>query len=245
MSLFHPVNLVCPHCKALITMEAVGSVNADRRPDLRQAILDDKFQDTTCGACGESFRLQPEFNFFDAGRRQWIAAMQAPRVTQYLTIEDEVTELFATSYGARAPAAARAVGDTLDVRLTFGWPALREKLILREHGLDDRVVELMKLDLMRLLPEASMEVGTELRLLRVADDVLPFLWIDTATEAPREEVVLPRAAYDTFAANLAPWEPILARLTDGPFVDMQKLYLGLGRGAARPPEPAAGDIAAE
>ncbi len=244
MSLFHPVNLVCPNCQALITMDAVGSVNADRRPDLRQAILDDKFQDTTCGACGESFRLQPEFNFFDAGRRQWIAAMQAPRVTQYLTIEDEVSELFASSYGGRAPAAARVVGETLDVRLTFGWPALREKLILREHGLDDRIIELIKLDLLRNLPEAPLDLGTEMRLLRVADDVLPFLWIESATEAPVEEVVLPRAAYDTFAANLAPWEPVLAQLTDGPFVDMQKLFLGQGRGAPRPLEPATGDIAA-
>ena len=34
MSLFHPVNLVCPACGAVIVMQAVGSVNADRRPDL-------------------------------------------------------------------------------------------------------------------------------------------------------------------------------------------------------------------
>jgi hypothetical protein len=245
MSLFHPVNLVCPACKTLITMDAVGSVNADRRPDLRQSILDNRFQDVTCGACGTSFRLQPEFNYLDVGRGQWIAAMPAPHMPRHLDIEDEVTALFATSYGDRAPKAARDVGEALSVRLTFGWPALREKLILREHGLDDRVIEVMKVDLMRRLPSAPFRSGTELRLLRVAGEHLPFVWVDSATEQPGQQVVLPRAAHDGIAGNLAPWQGVIDRLTDGPFVDMQKLYMGPGRGAAPPPEPDAGTLAAE
>lgn len=245
MSLFHPVNLVCPSCKALITMEAVGSVNADRRPDLRQSILDNAFQDVTCGACSATFRLQPEFNYLDVGRGQWIAAMPGAQMPRYLAVEDEVTDLFAGSYGDRAPQAARVVGTTLAVRLTFGWPALREKLVLRDHGLDDRVIEVMKLDLLRRLPSAPLAPGTEMRLLRVTDDVLPFVWIDTATEESGQEVILPRAAHDEIAGNLAPWQSVIDRLCDGPFVDMQKLYMGLGRGVPRPPEPDLGALAAE
>lgn len=245
MSLFHPVNLVCPSCQALITMEAVGSVNADRRPDLRQTILDNRFQDVTCQACNETFRLQPEFNYLDVGRGQWIAAMPAAQMPRYLEVEDEVTALFAASYGTAAPQAARVVGDALTVRLTFGWPALREKLVLRDHGLDDRVIEVMKLDLLRRLPSAPLAPGTEMRLLRVAEDVLPFVWIDSATEEPGQEVILPRAAHDEIAANLSPWQVVIDRLTDGPFVDMQKLYMGLGRGVPRPAAPAPGALAAE
>ena len=80
-------------------MAAVGSVNADRRPDLRQDILEDRFQDAACAACNKSFRLQPQFNYLDAGRGQWIAAMPANLLRDHLLLEDEARELFATSYG--------------------------------------------------------------------------------------------------------------------------------------------------
>ena len=39
------------------------------------------------------------------------------------------------------------------------------------------------------------------------------------------------ALYDEIAANQPGWAKIRARLTDGPFVDMQKLYMGEGRAA--------------
>ena len=66
MSLFRPVNLVCPNCKELIVMQAVGSVNADRRPDFRDAILADEFQDVTCESCQHEFRLQLLHALLDA-----------------------------------------------------------------------------------------------------------------------------------------------------------------------------------
>ena len=239
MSLFRPVNLICPSCGTLIVMEAVGSVNADRRPDLRDAILEDRFQDVTCGSCGKSFRLQPEFNYLDVGRGQWIAGMPAARMPQHLEVEDEVSAAFAQFYGAGAPQAAREVGAGLTVRLTFGWPAIREKLLLAGAGLDDAVVEMMKLDLLRRLPSAPLGPGTELRLVRATDDLLALVWIDTATEKGQGEIVLPRAAYDEMLEGVEAWAGVRAQLTDGPFVDIQKLYMGLGRGAAPPPAPVA------
>ena len=234
MSLFRPVNLVCPSCGTLIVMEAVGSVNADRRPDLRNAIMEDRFQDVTCTACGKEFRLQPEFNYLDVGRGQWIAGMPAARLTSWVAVEDEVMDAFNQSYGPEAPLAAREVAEGLAVRLAFGWPAIREKLLLVEAGLDDAVIEMMKLDLMRRLPSAPLGLDTEMRLVRATDDLLAFTWIATAAEAGHGEVVLPRAAYDEFVAGAAAWSGIRARLTDGPWVDMQKLYMGEGRAAPAP-----------
>lgn len=229
MSLFQPINLTCPNCGDLITMEAVGSVNADRRPDFRDAIMEDSFQDVTCGGCGQSFRLQPDFNYLDAGRGQWIAGMPANRMPEYLLAEDEVGNLFEQSYGGKAPAAARAVGDGLDVRLTFGWPAIREKLLAREHGLDDVVLEMAKLDMLRRMPSAPLGPGTELRLIDADDDWLSFVWLDTATEEGGDEITVARQLYDDIADDPDGWSPIRARLTDGAFVDIQKLYMGDGR----------------
>ena len=233
MSLFHPINLVCPSCQTLITMAAVGSVNADRRPDLRTDIMEDRFQDVTCGSCGSRFRLPPEFNLVDVGRGQWIASLPAARMPDYLAIEDEVSELFATSYGARAPLAAQAVGDGLAVRLTFGWPAIREKLLVAEHGFDDVLIEVMKLEFLRRTPSAPLSPGIELRFARMIDDMMVFAWIETSTEAAKTSFAVARTGYDAIAANAGAWAATRARLLDGPFVDMQKLYMGSGRQVPR------------
>ncbi len=231
MSLFEPVNLICPGCGELITMDAVGSINADRRPDFRDDIMNDEFQEVTCGACDKSFRLQPDFSYLDVGRGQWIAVMPAARMPDYLAVEDEVGALFDQCYGARAPAAARSVGDDLEVRLTFGWPAIREKLLAREHDLDDVVLEMLKLDMLRRMPSAPLGPGTELRLFEVAQDRLSFVWIDTATEEADGEVAVDRQLYNDIAGAPDAWAPIRAQLTNGAFVDMQKLYMGEGRAA--------------
>lgn len=231
MSLFAPLNIVCPECETLITMDAVGSVNADRRPDFRDDILHDSFQDVSCGNCGHALRLQPNFNYLDAGRGQWIAGLPANQVSQYLEVEDGVSLLFDQCYGSKAPKAARDVGDGLDVRLTFGWPAIREKILAREHGLDDVVLEMLKLDLLRRMPEAPLAEGMELRMTGVTEDRLSFAWMETASEAIEQEVSVDRVLYDDIAANRDEWSKISARLTDGPFVDIQKIYLEEPRAA--------------
>lgn len=225
MSLFQPVNLVCPNCSALITMDAVGSVNADRRPDLRASIMDNDFQDVSCRECEHSLRLQPNFNFLDVGRGQWVASMPASFIGRFGEIEGEVQTLFDQSYGKRAPEAAQSVGDGLSVRLTFGWPALREKLYIREAGLDDITLEMCKLDLMKRLPEVLLGGGIELRLLSVSGDHLEFAWIHAATEEVKGQFTANRMLYDAIADAPDAWAKVAEQIGNGAFTDIQKLYL--------------------
>ena len=231
MSLFHPVNLICPACEGAVTMMAVGSVNADRRPDFRDSILDDSFQDVTCGTCDESFRLQPQFNYLDAGRGQWIAAMPAGRLRAHLEVEDEISVLFADSYGPKAPQAAQSVAEGLEVRVTFGWPAVREKLLIRANDLNDIILEMMKMHILRSVPSAPIEEGVELRCVQVGEDAMTFVWLETFTEKPIQEISGPRAVYDAIAANPEGWAKTREKLENGAFVDMQKLYMVEGRPA--------------
>ena len=234
MSLFQPVNLVCPKCEAPVIMMAVGSVNADRRPDLREDILKDRFQDIECGACQDRFRLQPQFNYLDVGRGQWIAAMPADRMRDHLQVEDDAALLFAESYGDKAPQAAQQGGQDLTMRGTFGWPAVREKLLIREHDLDDVIIELMKLHILRSVPAVPLAVGVELRLVGTDGDTdaYVFCWLQTASEKPIEDLNVPVALYGAILANPTAWQAMRARLENGAFVDMQKLYMGEGRKSA-------------
>jgi len=213
-------------------MDAVGSVNADRRPDYRDDILNDRFQDVTCENCKATFRLQPKFNYLDAGRRQWIAAFPSAQLLDWDIAEGEVAALFEVSYGKKAPQAAQDVGADLDVRLTFGWPAVREKILAREYDLDDAVLEILKLDLIRRTDSAPIGTGIEVRLVGASDDLLTMVWLDGPTEKPLQELHVPMEHYKAIADNMEPWQKIRARIEDSVFVDIQKLYMGEGSRAA-------------
>jgi hypothetical protein len=232
MSLFVSSNVTCPHCAKTVTMDAVGSVNADRRPDLREAILDDSFQQITCTHCGVGFRLEPEFNYLDVRRGQWIAAMPSRRLGDFREVETQTLDSFAIAYGASAPLQAQAVGDGLVPRLTFGWPAMREKLLIRDRDLDDTTVEIVKLELLRRLDEAPLSGDVELRLRDVQGDEMRFVWVNMNDEEVVEDVTVSRRIYDTIAGGIEQWAVTRDRLSEGPFVDSKRLFIGLE------PEPA-------
>ena len=229
MSLFRSTNVSCPNCGETVNMEGVGSINADRRPDYRDAILQSKFQDETCPHCKASFRLAPEFNYLDVGRSQWIASMPANRLRDWIEVEDVVKESFAISYGVKSPQAARDIGGDLVVRLTFGWPALREKILANDRGIDDAVLEMLKLEMIRRIPSAPFGEGIELRLVGATEEALNFVWIDSGSEDVLETLQVQRTLLDAILENEEGWKPIREQLTDGPFVDMQKLFMGQGR----------------
>ncbi len=114
MSLFNQATVTCPHCAAQFDVAVVASINADRRPDLRQAILDGTFQAQTCDACGTVFRLPPNVSYVDVERGQWIMAYPADELENWAVLETHATEIFDAAYGPAAPAAAREIGAGLD-----------------------------------------------------------------------------------------------------------------------------------
>lgn len=233
MSLFRETMITCPACKERFNFDESDSVNGDRRPDLRDAIIDGSFQVVPCPSCSETIRMEPQFNYLDMGNSLWIAAFPARMMPDFLELEDTATEVFDDAYGANAVPMARTIGESLDVRLIFGWPAIREKLVLRLAGLDDVVVEMLKLDLLRRLPEAALGAGIELRVLGVDDEALNFGFMTIDSEEVKQEFAARRELYDAIANNPDGWAPVRAQLTEGPFVDIQKLYLGQGRAAAQ------------
>lgn len=232
MSLFEMTSITCPSCGTTTDFQAAGSVNADRRPDLREEILANTFQTVACPTCREAMRLEPVVNYLDVENGLWIAAYPPRQIADYLDREDEVQALFDQSYGPDASQSAQEVGALLRPRLIFGWPALREKLVLQMNGLDDVSVEMLKLDLLRRLPQAPLRPGVELRLIDVTDDALGFVWVETASEVVLQTFSAQRLLLDHIMGDTEGWNDIRQSLTGGMFVDMQKLYLGEGRDAA-------------
>ncbi len=223
MSIFRTETVTCPSCGKDIDFEVVHSVNADRRPDLRDAIFDGSFQQQPCSNCQAPFRLQPEMTYVDIGRGQWISVQPLSSLGKWQDLEDSARTGFDLAYGAQASPAAKSVGEDLRPRLAFGWTALREKLLANEHGLDDVVLELLKIAILRGLQGMPIADNNELRLIEVSDDILTLGWIFPETEAALETMEVPRGLYDDIAADPESWEAVATQLSDGAYVDMQKL----------------------
>lgn len=227
MSLFTPSTLNCPHCGQSVDVEICASVNADRRPDLRAAILDESFQATTCPHCRMGFRLEPQMNYLDIGRGQWVAAFPRQKIDNWPAIEADVQSSFDRAYGQAAGPAEREVGGDLQARLVFGWRALREKLVARELGIDDVQLELCKLALMRGMDDPPLPLGCLLRLSGTDDDTgeLQFQVLGRKDEV-LEELSVPRDLLDDIANAPDDWAQLRGQIDAGRFVDMQRLTRG-------------------
>src|SRR5581483_8553084 len=137
MSVFHQAIVKCSNCGTENGVEVSASVNADRRPDLRTAILDGSFQAVPCASCGTTLRLPPHLTYLDMGRGQWIVVDAFAALPNWKASETEAQGAYDLAFGADAPEAAREIGEGLSPRLVFGFPALCEKLIVGDLGLDD------------------------------------------------------------------------------------------------------------
>jgi hypothetical protein len=225
MSIFRTANLACPACGQAVEFQVSFSVNADRRPDFRDAILDGSFQRGTCEACGKSFRMEPELTYFDLGRHQWILVRPVEAVAEWESLELQARGLFDAAYGEGASQFAQDIGRTLQVRVTFGWPALCEKILCAGHGLDDVTLELTKTALIRGLDGPPLADTVELRLTGVDGGTLKLAWVDAAEERVIERLDVPRALYDEIAADEPSWRALRAALSAGPYVDLNRLFV--------------------
>lgn len=231
MSLFATANVPCPACGSQVAFDLVHSVNAVGRPDLRQAILKGTFQSQACPNCRKTFRMDPRFTYIDVGRNQWIAAFPNAELDQWRTREEEVQHLFDRAFGRAAPPLARDIGATMRPRLVFGWSALWEKLAIDEHQLEDVQVELLKVGLLRSLPESPLSFATELRFLEVPATnpaELSFAWVNSTNADFVQGVSVPRALYDDVTQRAEEWKSLRAEFTNALFLDMNRLIVPAG-----------------
>ncbi len=226
MSIFHTAGAKCANCGTLAEVQRTASVNADRRPDLRAAVLDGSFQAIKCGKCGTEMRLPPHLTYLDLGHNQWIAAEPSSLLDQWPEAEAETRKAYDLAFGEEATPAARAIGETLKPRLVFGWPALREKLIADDLGLDDVTLELLKMAVMREVNEPPLGDQSELRLFGGDAGNLQFAWIDTRSEQHIVELDIPREIYDDVAGDAEAWAPARAQFEGKLLVDLRRLTTG-------------------
>jgi hypothetical protein len=226
MSRFQIEKVNCPACGKPVDFPVNYSVNADRRPDFRDAILDGSFQREACPHCEAQFRLEPEITYLDVGRRQWILVQPVSKLDLWTDLELYARVCFEAAYGGGAAEMAQEIGRGLLPRVTFGWAALREKVLCGEEQLDDVAVELLKTAMLRSLDDAPLGDDVELRLIAVAGDDLVMAWLRAAEDQPLEFITVPRSLYSEIAADKSGgWKGLRDELSSGPFVDIHRLLV--------------------
>jgi hypothetical protein len=175
MSIFEQRTLTCPHCAAQAEHTVAVSVNGGHAPQYRQQILEGSFQVITCATCGEKAEADGSFIYIDLRAKQWIGCFPRAREPAWRSYENEPLDSWRRSMIDHAPSNVRRRSDGFHVRAVFGLPALREKLLCFVHDIDDRVLEALKLDLMRGHPALVMHPDARPLLGDVGDASLVLL----------------------------------------------------------------------
>ena len=222
MSIFRTYEIPCPQCGGVVAFDLVHSINADRMPAYRDEILAGEFQMRTCSECEHEFRIEPEFNYVDLGRKLWVAAWPERELPQWVSKAEQTSQLFAGSFGSEAPPAARDLAEGVSVRMTFGWAALVEKIIANELGVDDTTLEVVKATLMRHSKRLPA-MGSQLRLMGEEDGELVFGWFSHGNEEMSTALRIHRGIVDEVEADPEPFAAVREAVGPEPFVDLQRM----------------------
>jgi hypothetical protein len=225
MSIFRTVELPCPACQTPVEFELVHSVSADRRADLRVAILEGTFQRQTCPACQTTFRVDPEFTYMDIGRGQYIGVWPVSRRGDWRSCAAKTDAVFAQTLGEGATAEAQSLGRKLAPRVVFGWPALAEKILAREAGIDDRTLEVAKMAVLRTRDDVPLPGEHEFRLVGELDGDPVLAWVRTDSERRHDAVRMPRALIGEIEAEREQWKKAFDDVAEGLVVDFQREML--------------------
>ena len=200
MSVYQPMDITC-RCGHSFPTKVVHGVNIDRLPDVRDAILDGSFHTTLCPACGTHSVIEKEFLYSDFGRGTFFKVK--PRSARHLWEEAsrELDDDLAKVPTEVSPDRGR------QRRVVFGLGELREKLVAQDAGIDDRLIELMKVLLTYEHPFLLQKPRLRITLDRIGTDRLSFV-AEHDHDAERFELVMPRGVFDDIAERqdaLAAW----------------------------------------
>ncbi len=137
MAVYKPYRLTCK-CGATVEAQMAESVNAGRFPAVRKAILERRFHRATCGRCDRVLTLERPFFYTDL-----------PRGVIYHVLPRRERHHWKSASQRLDRAAGFVPNAILDskgrqLRVVFGMEELREKLVAQDAGLDDRLLELLK-----------------------------------------------------------------------------------------------------
>jgi len=212
-------SIACPSCNHVHQTSLVISLNAVRRPDLVEEVVSDQFQRIVCAACGTRFEADDPFVYIDFDHKLWIACLPARGEQGWHRYEQESQHTWEENMLRNAAPLVRKEAAHFSVRTVFGLTPLRDKLVTRFAGLDDRWLEVLKLLLM--IETENYGPGWRPHLWNATEDKL---WFTLPNQT--EMLVVARSRYTDLVMDPLQWIQVLESVSCGPYVDVGRLMIG-------------------
>jgi hypothetical protein len=172
--------------------------------------------------------MEPELSYMDMRRGQFLAVWPSQAVEDFETYEQRSRSRFEQAYGADAPPEAQDIGRLLTPRVVFGWIALNEKLIAQDAGVDDVLLELAKLALIRTDTDGpGLSVRNELRLIGVEEDKLVLGWFARGSEELNDVVAVSKDLLQEIDSQPDQWKELRDEISNAYFVDYRRFYIAV------------------
>jgi hypothetical protein len=212
-------------CGAVVDVRVADSLNANRMPDARHAVLDRTLFQQAC-ECGRTVTALHPFLYADFERALWVQTLTEDQRPDHRNHEAEVVAAYREAFDpATGPRFIASLGALVTPRVAYGYEELREKVVAADAGLDDALVEAVKLELFATQPEL-LGSGVMLLTLDSADDLsLQFRAYHFAPGRAGEilgEVAVARALYAALAERKDAVRASYPALFDGVYVNVQR-----------------------
>lgn len=139
MSREHPETVKCPNCGAELNMIVWESLNAEISPEANEQLLAGSLFTAACEKCGKSFNLDYPILYHNMTHRVMIQYVQTrDQMDSYLRSMKDAAEKTNKMFPKDKPL------ENYTQRIVTSQNALREKAIIFSRGLDDRIIEMIK-----------------------------------------------------------------------------------------------------
>jgi len=185
---FHQVLAQCPVCLNEDTLTIWDMIDASTDPDLKEKLLRKTLQSLDCRNCGNATLIASPLTYLDPDQGLLIECRPDLDPAE---LENRLGQL------RQDPELAGELAGDSCLRLVASMNDLIEKIHAREQQLDDRVLEIVKLAVLR---HGSGETAiAELRFVRAGADELHFV---LRNDEGWFQYALPAQAYDNAAQLL-------------------------------------------
>src|SRR3569623_242685 len=190
MSPWIDVTADCPACGEATPMRSATSVHIARVPEIRTAVLERTLHRATC-RCGHELVVDTAFTYVDVERGHWIQVEPDRRRPDWAAVEAHTMRALTRGLDLTSPIIS-GLAENARRRVVFGIEELREKLVVWDAGIDDGLLECIKLRawidmpaLMRaslLADRVTDDGGLELVRSDARRFAVPASWVDRALD---------------------------------------------------------------
>lgn len=174
MSKEHTERVTCPKCGEKSDFVIWESINTMINPETKAKVLSGELFRFKCPKCGEEISMNYECLYHQMEDKFMVQLVYSDK-----SVENAVKVFDNFVNNVKIPKLQSAMSD-YTFRIVRNHDQLREKIYIFNHGLDDRVIEIMKELVVNEVRKASSEIDVR---------VVPIITLDVADITPKKFIV--------------------------------------------------------